>query len=113
MATPVVEVHRDPALDTDRAHQHPHVHHANGSNCDVTYTIGTTVDPPNIPPQSPRSSPAPYEKDGIPAAFDVEKGSDGSKEAPESAEKPRWTFSAFYRKYKIFFHIFFFAFFTG
>ena len=71
------------------------------------------MDPPNIPPQPPPSSPAPYEKDGFPTGPDMEKGCHGSQEATESAEKPRWTFSAFYRKYKIFFHIFFFVFFTG
>lgn len=113
MSTQVEEVHHDPALSADRQHQHPHVHHTNRSNSDVTYTVGTTVDPPHIPQQSPLSSPAPYEEDGSPLASDVEKGGHGNQEATESVKKPRLTFSTFYRKYKIFFHIFFFAFFTG
>ncbi|KAF8415148.1 Na+ dependent nucleoside transporter C-terminus-domain-containing protein [Terfezia claveryi] len=100
--TEMAEVHRDPALNADRAHQHPH---PNASNSDAE----TTVDHLHIS----QPSPAPYEKDGFPAALDVEKGSNRSKEVPESTGRPRWMFSAFYRKYKIFFHIFFFVFFTG
>lgn len=110
MATPIAEVHRDPTLNADRARQHPH---PNAGNSDATYTVETTVDHLHIPQQSPLSSPAPYGKDGFPAALDVEKGSNRSQEVPQSTENPRWTFSAFYRKYKIFFHIFFFVFFTG
>ncbi|KAF8461593.1 Na+ dependent nucleoside transporter C-terminus-domain-containing protein [Kalaharituber pfeilii] len=110
---PTEEIQRDPALDPSKQHHHPHIHHTNKSNDNVTYTVGTTVDPPLIPAQSPLPAPSKYEKDGLPSASDEEKGSRSSNGPANDKTKPKKFISAFYWKYKIFFHIFYFSFFTG
>lgn len=104
MSTPVAEVQRDPALNAEHQHHHPHVHHANKSNDDVAYTVGTTPD---------SAPPIQFEKDAIPSSSDLERGSRSSNEGAVVTEKPRRNFSHFYRKYKIFFHVFWFVLFTG
>lgn len=118
MSTPATAVNRDPALDANTQDHHQDIHHATARNDDVSDIPKTTVNPPHIPPQLPLSSSASYEKDGIPTTQDVEdveKGTQGtdSDGATGEPEKRRWAFSTVYRKYKIFFHIFYFVFFTG
>lgn len=103
MATPE-QAPRDPALD-------PHIHHANKSNDPAAYTVSTTMDPP----QSPHSEQGDFEKDVIPSAPDEEKGSRKSNEAAVEENPPakKSSFSRFYRRYKVFFHTFYFVFFTA
>lgn len=112
---------RDPALDPANQHTHGHTHHAPSairrSSENVTYTVGTTVDPPHVPLQSPLSErrSLDMEKKELGMMSDEEKASSSSAGPVDGGEqpKPKMSFSVFYRKYKIFFHIFYFAFMTA
>ncbi|KAF2189171.1 hypothetical protein K469DRAFT_683614 [Zopfia rhizophila CBS 207.26] len=124
----------DPALDIAREHHHEHLHHGvnaeNGhqhNHDHVAYTRGTTDEPGVIPKADPND-------DGLhrrrhperPAEHDIEKtggleyeekGSLSnrrtSSDPEEEVDPKRHRISNFYKKYRIFFHIFIGALFTG
>lgn len=112
----------DPALDVSREHHHPHLHHdefaEKGHKDEIAYSNGTTQDPPRIPTESDlhhRHVPEKnLEKSGIIDIDDAEKGSTSPvTTARGEEEKKRGPVARFYAKYRLFFHLFIWLFFTG
>ncbi|CAL8582923.1 hypothetical protein XPA_008564 [Xanthoria parietina] len=117
-----VEKNNDPALNMANEHTHTHLHHtaqAERGRDETEFSKGTTYEDSNIPSQDPhdqtlhqRHLPAgPGPK--LPAAVaDTEKGNFSPDN--RSDEDPRThTFSTFYIKYRIYFHLFIWLFFTS
>ena len=101
MVAPEADLHRDAAGGVDDQHhlQPPQIHDSSGGDFAL---------------QSRSSLPPGNEKeDGITTKGDQEKGSHSEDPAADVPERPRKSFSRFYRKYKVFFHIAYFLFFTG
>ena len=112
----------DPALDVAHEHRHDHLHHdadaERGRHDEVVYSKGTTDEKSTIPHQdlqdhdlarrkheeAVKSTPVVY--DNLPSA---EKASSGSEELDPQTH----TVSNFYRKYRLFFHLFIWMVFTG
>ncbi|KAL9031963.1 MAG: hypothetical protein Q9196_000036 [Gyalolechia fulgens] len=110
----------DPALDPVNEHVHGHLHHtahAEQDRGETTYSKGTTYGESNIPVQDPHHQPIhrrhpPDNPMTSTTGADAEKGDFGRDSS--SDEDPRsHTFSDFYRKYRPFFHLFIWLFFTG
>ena len=116
-----VEVNHDPALALDREHHHAHLHHdahaEQGREDEVVYSIGTTFEKSTIPQQDPQDHDLhrrhhPSKHQGAMEVIDAEKGI--MSPAPLEEEDPQsHKVSAFYVKYRIFFHLFVWLFFTG
>ena len=119
-----VEQNPDLALHYSHEHQHDHLHHGRvslaGRHDDILYAKGTNFDKSNITDQD--HSHHHHIKAGIETndheysgSSDAEKGgltpTKVSTNDVEDGKKHR--FSRFYRKYKIFFHLFIWLFFTG
>ncbi|KAF2091245.1 hypothetical protein K490DRAFT_71459 [Saccharata proteae CBS 121410] len=117
-----VAVNEDPALDVAREHHHDHLHHdafaEKGHRDEIAYTKGTTDDRPIVPDQSTlhhrhNARPA-SEKDGVVDFSDAERGSTSPVNSrDEGEEHKRGPVAQFYARYRIFFHIFIWLFFTG
>ena len=121
------EVHENPdlTLHYSHEHQHNHLHHGraslSGRHDDILYAKGTTFDKPDIPDQDyshhlKHPSHAIDTKDQAYGDTDAEKGGMSptkvsTNETGEDGRKHK--FSHFYRKYKIFFHLFIWLLFTG
>ncbi|KAF2839224.1 hypothetical protein M501DRAFT_992196 [Patellaria atrata CBS 101060] len=132
-ASPQRDVFRnsDPALDISHEHQHTHLHHDSsaprGRTDEPAYTTGTTAEKSIIPDQDPndhalhrrlhsdKKDGAAQEKEMMGDAYDAEKGSiSPTRNNMEPEEDPKThTVSNFYRKWRIFFHLFIWLFFTG
>ncbi len=108
----------DPALDISHEHHHRHLHHDSfaekGREDEVVYSKGTTFESSTIPEESPqdhelhrRHHP---EKVEIKVG-DAEKGM--SSVGSEDEDPQTHTFSRFYAKYRILFHLFIWLLFTG
>ncbi|KAL8675154.1 MAG: hypothetical protein Q9168_000407 [Polycauliona sp. 1 TL-2023] len=117
-----VEKNNDPALNTANEHTHTHLHHtaqADRGRPDTEFSRGTTYEDSTIPSQDPHDQSvhrrhlhdAPGPK--LPAAVaDTEKGNLNSDST--SDEDPRThTFSSFYLRYRVYFHLFIWLLFTG
>lgn len=111
----------DPALDRTLEHHHKHLHHdpnaERAREDDVLYSKGTTTDKGTIPHQDPqdhdlsRRKHANVTTNGASETKDIEQL---DLDRIDSEEDPQThTFSNFYRRYRIFFHIFIWIFFTG
>lgn len=120
----------DPALDVAHEHHHDHLHHGAHAHAElndkIAYTKGTTVNEPSvIPPQDPNDdalhrlnhperNEIDIEKSGgyheTEASFEKDSSANG---VAEEADPKRHVVSRFYRRYRIFFHIFIGMFFTG
>lgn len=122
----------DPALDIAHEHHHEHLHHGGAAHADLTdhkaYTAGTTPNEPSvIPPRDPNDDALhrlghPERKD-----VDIEKSGGGYYETEqgslekdshtngvaEDEEPKKHTFSMYYRRFRIFVHIFIGMLFTG
>lgn len=129
---PGVARNPDPALDVVKEHHHEHLHHdANAEKGHnefdhPAYTTGTT-DEPHVIPRADRNEDALHRRRHAPAEHDIEKTggleyeekqgslSKGRNSSdPEIEEEPRRHFFArFYRKYRVFFHVFIGLLFTG
>ena len=113
----------DPALNTSNEHQHTHLHHdsngAKGHHDDtVVYSTGTTDGKSTIPhpdeqdqhlarrghAEVTKASPG-----TMGSVTDAEKAGSGSEEYDPQTH----TASSFYRRYRIFFHLFFWLVMTG
>ena len=116
-----VEKNNDPALNTANEHTHTHLHHtalAEQGRDEAEYSKGTTYEDSNIPSQDPhdqtlhrRHLPDASGPKLAPAVADTEKGNFSPDD--RSNEDPRThTFSTFYLKYRIYFHLFVWLFFT-
>ncbi|KAJ4358260.1 uncharacterized protein N0V89_002840 [Didymosphaeria variabile] len=121
----------DPALDVAHEHHHHHLHHGANAHAEVNddkaYTKGTTLNEPSvIPAQDPNDDA--LHRHGHPERqeIDVEKSGGyyetehGSLEkdshtngVAEEADPKRHRISGYYRRYRIFVHIFIGMFFTG
>ncbi|KAL8900001.1 MAG: hypothetical protein Q9192_001288 [Flavoplaca navasiana] len=117
-----VEKNNDPALNTANEHTHTHLHHtahAEQGRDEAEYSKGTTYEDSNIPSQDPhdqtfhrRRLPDASGPKLAPAVADTEKGNFSPDD--RSNEDPRThTFSTFYLKYRIYFHLFVWLFFTS
>lgn len=118
-----VQENPDLALRYSHEHQHQHLHHGrnslSGRHDDILYAKG--VDASHIPPQDyshhhtvPENSVD--SKDQRFSVTDAEKGDlSPSKVSTNEGERAgrKYRFSGFYSKYKIFFHLFIWLFFTG
>jgi CNT family concentrative nucleoside transporter len=134
---PGVRPNPDPALDVANEHTHEHLHH--GANAErghtdhVAYTTGTTFNEPSVIP-NPDPNDDSYHRHGH-VEHDIEKSGalefaekgslskgDGSSEPEGVVERttildylfwPLRDFKGFYRRFRICFHLFFGALFTG
>lgn len=106
-----LESYRDPALDPEHQHHHEHIHHARTHSDNAVYTVGTTVDSPHIPSESPLST-AGGKLDDI-VVPDEEKSSGISDSTDQDDVRRKRGFGAIYRRYKPLFHAFVFCVFTG
>ncbi|KAF2638334.1 sodium/nucleoside cotransporter 1 /nucleoside cotransporter 1 [Massarina eburnea CBS 473.64] len=114
----------DPALDISHEHKHEHLHHsANAEKGHLpgdhpVYTTGTTAEPGvapgdyNVDAVHHHSVHDIEKTGGVYETGSLEKDSDLHHSSSEE-EAPRNAFSNFYRRYRIFFHIFIALFFTG
>ena len=118
---PVVE-NSDSALDVSHGHPHRHLHHGEhaeqGELGEPLYSEGNTFEKSTIPNQDDHQyhDPARRRHVGLSKASagleDKEKG-DLSLNGLEEDDPRTHTLSNFYRKYRIFFHLFVWLFFTG
>ncbi|KAL1620969.1 putative h+ nucleoside cotransporter [Diplodia seriata] len=115
-----VAANPDPALDVSREHFHPHLHHDDtaekGHRDEIAYSQGTTHGAATIPAESTvhhrGASEKSMEKEGVIDIDDAEKGST-SQVARADEEKKRGPVGRFYSRFRIFFHLFIWLFFTG
>ncbi|MCJ1273042.1 hypothetical protein MMC21_000831 [Puttea exsequens] len=114
-----VITNHDPALDKSHEHHHQHLHHdANaekGRQDEVVYSKGTTFEKSTVPHQDPQDHDLHRRK----------HAEDGGKsrnpdperldlEPVELEDDPQsHNFSRFYRRYRMFFHLVIWFFFTG
>ena len=114
----------DLTLHYSHEHQHNHMHHGrtslSGRHDDILYAKGTTFDKPHVPDQDFSHHKLPSHsvdaKDQAYSESDPEKGgmSPTKISTNESgADGRKHRFSSFYRKYRIFFHIAIWLFFTA
>ncbi|KAI9837113.1 MAG: hypothetical protein M1819_000764 [Sarea resinae] len=113
----------DPALNISREHHHPHLHHdafaEKGREDEVVFSKGTSFDKPTIPDQNPHGHGRAQlnELEGAKGGVDVadeEKGSIGPVETEEEAlPQAGFGIDRFYRRYRVFVHIFIWLLFTG
>ncbi|KAL8683396.1 MAG: hypothetical protein Q9186_000658 [Xanthomendoza sp. 1 TL-2023] len=117
-----VAQNNDPALNTAHEHTHRHLHHSTAANQgreQTEYSKGTTHEDSAIPSQDPhhhnvhpRPIPNGPSSKGSAAVADAEKGNFSPDN--RSDEDPRThTLSSFYQKYRVYFHLFLWLFFTG
>lgn len=112
---------RDPALDLAHERHHGHLHHdASAEKCredELVYSKDTTFEKSTIPYQAPQDHDLyrrhqPNDDPGLIEVIDSKKGALSSP--PLEEEDPQFhKFSSFYARYRIFFHLFLWLFFTG
>lgn len=110
----------DPALEKSHEHHHGHLHHnakvENGREEEMVYSRGTTFEPSTAPHQDPQDHALHrrIEADITKGPIDAVDPEKGDLSPIRSEDDPQThTFSNFYRKYRIFFHLFIWLFFTG
>ena len=116
-----VAANHDAALDRRHEHHHQHLHHdvnaERGREDEVVYSKGTTFEKGTIPHQDPQDHELNRRRHADTAAsaqIDVQDAEKLDLAPIDSEEDPQThTFSNFYRKYRIFFHLFIWLFFTG
>ncbi|CAD6593838.1 MAG: hypothetical protein ASARMPREDX12_007695 [Alectoria sarmentosa] len=110
----------DPVLQKSHQHHHEHLHHdvhaAKGRKDEVIYSYGTTFEGRNVPHQDPQDHDLHRRRDADMAkepatAFDREQGALSPSRSEEDPQTH--TFSNLYKRYRIFFHLFVWLFFTG
>lgn len=109
----------DLAMDISHEHHHAHVHHSEhalqGRTDEVVNSSGTTAEKSTIPDQDLLDHILHrkhlVEKNGEINITDTEKGNNNPLDPEEDPQTH--TFSRFYRRYRIFFHIFIWLLFTG
>lgn len=111
----------DPALDQSHEHTHVHMHHdkhaEQGRKDEVVYSKGATFERSTIPHQDPQDHDLARRRnadpsDGNSGMIDAEKAA-MSPERLDEADPRTHTLSRFYLKYRLFFHLFIWLFFTG
>lgn len=110
----------DPVLQKSHEHHHEHLHHdahaEKGRKDEVIYSYGTTFEGRSIPHQDPQDHDLHRRRDADMAkepatAFDREQGALSPSRSEEDPQTH--TFSNLYKRYRIFFHLFVWLFFTG
>lgn len=110
----------DPALQKSREHHHEHLHHdahaEKGREDEVIYSYGTTFEGKTIPHQDPQDHDLRRRRDADVAketatTFDPEQGILSPSRSEEDPQTHK--FSNFYKRYRIFVHLFIWLFFTG
>jgi concentrative nucleoside transporter, CNT family len=107
-------------LDVSHQHHHAHLHHdANaerGRDDEVAYAAGTSFQKSDIPDQSPQDIDYHRRRHSEKAAEtgvgDAEKGT-VTPVSTNDEDPPKRGFSAFYARYRIFFHLAIWLVFTG
>lgn len=111
----------DPALNVAHEHHHGHLHHdaysEEGQDDEIVYSKGTTLEKSGIPDQDPQDQVLHRrhhldDKKGSNRISDVENANISSALTEEKDPRSH-AFSVFYAKYRIFFHLFIWLFFTG
>ena len=112
----------DPALDVSHEHRHSHIHHSAAAlrgheHETVVYSTGTTADRSVVPDDKTHDYHVQQRRRDLSDDEDVDSAEKGaavdSVEAIPVKEKGKGRFARFYARWKIFFHIFVFLFFTG
>lgn len=111
----------DPALDKSHEHNHRHIHHdqhaEQGRKEEVVYSKGTTFEKSAIPHQDPQDHDLARRRHADPS-----RASNGTQDMEKAAISPdrldeqdprTHTLSNVYTRYRIFFHLFIWLFFTG
>lgn len=112
----------DPALDYAREHRHEHINHGGaaaahkdrlGQHDELVYSAGTTdksrdmMDSPSQDYTTHKMRDTSAEK-----SVDEESGRVGAVDETEEATGRKWTWKRFYRKFRLYVHIFIWLFFT-
>ena len=108
----------DPALETAHEHHHRHLHHdafaEKGREDEVIYSKGTTFERSTIPAESPQDHELHRRHHPEKGTVDVGDAEKGLSLVQSEEEDPQThTFSRFYARYRIFFHLFIWLLFTG
>ena len=108
----------DPALEASHEHHHRHLHHdafaEKGREDEVVYSKGTTFERSTIPDENPQDHELHrrhHQEKGEVEVGDAEKGITPVRYEEEDPQTH--TFSRFYGRYRIFFHLFIWLLFTG
>ena len=112
----------DAALDISHEHRHEHLHHSatalkGREHETVTYSYGTHPDESVVPDDKTHESHVHQRWRSTSKDEDVDSAEKGgvidSVESASSEEKEKGRFAKFYTRWRIFFHLFIFLFFTG
>lgn len=112
----------DPALDTAHEHRHSHLHHSaaalrNREHETVVYSTGVIPDRSIVPEDKTHEQHVHQKWRATSKDRDADSAEKGgmvnSIETTSSEEKERGRFARFYTRWRIFFHMFIFLFFTG
>ena len=110
----------DPALNVDKEHHHGHLHHSanaeKGREDKVVYSKGTTFEKSTIPHQDPQDHALhrrAYQGDSKRDVEVADAEQDGLSPISSEEDPQTHTFSSFYSRYRIFFHLFVWLLFTG
>ena len=112
----------DPALNMSHEHKHSHLHHSaaalRGQEREtVVYSAGVNPDRSILPEDKTHEQHVHQRWRATSKDIDVDNAEKGaivdSIETASSEEKKRGRFASFYARWRIFFHIFIFLFFTG
>ena len=115
-------VHPNPdlALHFSREHQHGHVHHSiaaeAGRKEDIAYSTGTTFERSNIPNQNPQDYNTHHIHGSDEKKIITENNTETAGQSQYTDEEDgsqQHRISHFYRRYRLFVHIFIWLFFTG
>lgn len=116
-----VAINNDPALDISHEHRHAHLHHdafaEKGRHDDPMYTTGTTFEHSMIPDQSPMDHNLHRRhhlaEKGTVEVIDTERAATQSPPLTAEDDPRSHSFSNFYARYRIFFHLALWLLFTG
>lgn len=116
-----VAPNHDPALSLAHEHHHGHQHHdtstRKGREDELVFSKNTPFEKSRIPYQAPQDHDLHRRHQanndpGLVEVIDAEKGAVSSPPLEEEDPQPHMV-SVFYARYRIFFHIFLWLFFTG
>ena len=117
-----VATNSDPVLDISHEHRHAHLHHSAAAlkgreHETVAYSTGTSPDKSVVPEDQTHEAHVQQRWRSTSKEVDVDSAEKGgvfdSIESASSEEKGRGRFASFYARWRIFFHLFIFTFFTA
>lgn len=112
---------RDLALDLAHEHHHGHLHHdasaEKGREDELVYSKDTTFEKSTIPYQAPQDHDLHrrHQSNNDPGSVEIIDAEKGAMSSPplEEEDPQSHKVSGFYSRYRMFFHIFLWLFFTG